>query len=86
MKLTVSKDGKLRATVRVEHRLTAKDMAHILAWRAASYEEDLANTKYDAERKIRESCWLYGCTDMMDADYGDELYEEALRRVERWYG
>lgn len=84
-KIYVKGEARIRCIkLRVEHNPHAEEMAHALANAAFDDIDDLPTSKAECLSMLRNHYWAYGET-YMDPEYGQDTYDEALRRVFDWW-
>lgn len=88
-KVTMSRDGKKRMNLRVEHRVGKDDLTRFLClaaskvmdWQEEFPENPSATWILD---KVRDSLWHYG---RAGADYwSDDVPEDEVDEIEAWAG
>jgi len=87
MKLTESRDGLQRVTIRVEHRLVKEELIGALAYDVSSLEvyEDLPEVMPEAEimKRIRETLRDNGGDITWGHEIPDEYTEWATAQIDR---
>lgn len=87
MRMTRSKDGRLRATVRVEHRVGLEDIVNLVCWSHRTWDDEstideLKLSRSSVEQTVREGLKYHAeSADYWRDDVPDEIADELEQKV-----